>query len=80
MVLIMLSRLTICRPVPRMASREALIALIAAIALRSMAGDLHQSPDRIASQSEVVFHGNFGRVFDLAQTAAEHRRQSRRRH
>src|SRR4051812_2163539 len=44
------------------------------------AGDLHEAADRIAGESEVVLHGDFRRVLDLAHRTAEHRGERRGRH
>ena len=71
MVLITLSRLTVCRPSPCRASRAAVIALTEADGVPLDAGDLDQAADRVAGQSEVVLHADLGGVLDLLGGAAE---------
>ncbi len=42
------------------------------------AGNLHEARDRIAGESQIVFHADLGRVLDLLVGAIERRHQARR--
>src|SRR5690606_19946238 len=44
------------------------------------AGDLHQAPDRVAGQAEIVFHADLGRILDLRHGRAHGRGQAAGRH
>src|SRR5690348_17699547 len=44
------------------------------------AGDLHQATDRVAGESEVVFHADLGGVLDLVHAATERCRERTGRH
>ena len=52
--------------------RAALIALIEAMALRSMQGTYTGPPIGSAGQAQIVFHADFGGVFHLFRRAAQH--------
>lgn len=42
---------------------DASMARLAATALRSMQGDLHEAADRVAGEAELMLHGDLGGIF-----------------
>ena len=65
------SRESLWPSVSCMAMRQALTALTAPMALRSMQGNLDEAADGVAGHAEVVFHGDLGGVLDLVVGAVE---------
>ena len=80
MVRITWSSDTLCVPVSRAAMREAMIAVTAPKALRSMQGICTRPPTGSQVRAEVVLHGDFGGMLHLFVSAFERRHQSRRGH
>jgi hypothetical protein len=80
MVTITSSSETRCEPSPHNAIFAALMAFAAAIAFRSIHGHLHQPPDRITRQPQVVFHRDLRSVLHLTRRTAHHLSQTSSSH